>query len=151
MAPKMLYLNTHIRGYPKGLRAGSDPRKPLMAIDEGFEKFEFRGIKYPIEAMEVSDIDVAIVDPCGHARFSVAGVGMRRSSEPGDAVGNQNVAIQRSGAAAPSQTLRRRLDGPSGQISPGAGRATAIQQFGQLIKLPSYYYVYVFHAFTYVR
>lgn len=53
-APKMLYLNTSIRGYPKGLRAGSDPRKPLMAIDEGFENFEFTGISYPLDAMEVS-------------------------------------------------------------------------------------------------
>ncbi|XP_077299419.1 uncharacterized protein LOC143920410 [Arctopsyche grandis] len=52
-APKMLYLNTSIRGYPKGLRAGSDPRKPIVSIDEGFEKFEYRGLIYPLEAMEV--------------------------------------------------------------------------------------------------
>lgn len=52
-APKMLYLNTSIRGYPKGLRAGSDPRKHLVAIDEGFENFEFTGISYPLDAMEV--------------------------------------------------------------------------------------------------
>ena len=35
---KMLYLNTCVRGYPQGLRAGSDPREPIIAIDGGFEK-----------------------------------------------------------------------------------------------------------------
>lgn len=34
----MLYLNTTVRGYPQGLRAGSDPREPIIAIDKGFEK-----------------------------------------------------------------------------------------------------------------
>lgn len=36
--PKMLYLNTTIRGYPLGLRAGKDPRKPILSIDGGFDK-----------------------------------------------------------------------------------------------------------------
>lgn len=36
--PKMLYLNTTVRGYPYGLRAGQDPRKPIIIIDGGFEK-----------------------------------------------------------------------------------------------------------------
>lgn len=36
--PKILYLNTSIRGYPHGLRAGKDPRKPMITIDAGFEK-----------------------------------------------------------------------------------------------------------------
>lgn len=60
-APKMLFLNTAIRGYPKGLRAGSDPRKPIVSIDEGFEKFEYRGIVYPLEAMEVVIIAICII------------------------------------------------------------------------------------------
>ncbi|KRT84774.1 hypothetical protein AMK59_1714, partial [Oryctes borbonicus] len=50
---KMLYLNTTIRGYPQGLRAGSDPRAPIIAIDKGFEKFEFRKIPYSINSIEV--------------------------------------------------------------------------------------------------
>uniref|UniRef100_A0A1B0ACK5 Uncharacterized protein n=1 Tax=Glossina pallidipes TaxID=7398 RepID=A0A1B0ACK5_GLOPL len=36
--PYILYLNTCIRGYPKGLRADSDPRKSVISIDEHFEK-----------------------------------------------------------------------------------------------------------------
>lgn len=36
--PKMLYLNTMIRGYPQGLRAGKDPRKPIISVDGGFDK-----------------------------------------------------------------------------------------------------------------
>ncbi|XP_034827469.2 uncharacterized protein [Maniola hyperantus] len=52
-APKMLYLNSSIRGYPKGLRAGSDPRKPLLAINEGFDSFTFKGVPYPLSAIEV--------------------------------------------------------------------------------------------------
>lgn len=36
--PKMLFLNTTIRGYPLGLRAGKDPRKPIITIDGGFDK-----------------------------------------------------------------------------------------------------------------
>lgn len=34
----MLYLNTLIRGYPFGLRAGKDPRAPVLIVDGGFEK-----------------------------------------------------------------------------------------------------------------
>lgn len=52
-APKMIYLNTSIRGYPKGLRAGSDPRKPLLSIDEDFDRVSIQGAPYPLEAMEV--------------------------------------------------------------------------------------------------
>lgn len=36
--PKMLFLNTTIRGYPLGLRAGKDPRKPIISVDGGFDK-----------------------------------------------------------------------------------------------------------------
>lgn len=51
--PKLLYLNTNTRGYPKGLRAGKDPRKPVIAIDEGFEKFDFKGIANTLYSIEV--------------------------------------------------------------------------------------------------
>lgn len=51
--PKSLYLNTHIRGYPKGLRAGSDPRKPVLIVDEHFEKLEHRGLQHKILSIEV--------------------------------------------------------------------------------------------------
>lgn len=51
--PKLLYLNTNTRGYPKGLRAGKDPRKPVVAIDEGFEKFDFKGIANTLYSIEV--------------------------------------------------------------------------------------------------
>ncbi|XP_053683100.1 uncharacterized protein LOC128733498 [Sabethes cyaneus] len=51
--PKSLYLNTHIRGYPKGLRAGSDPRKPILIVDEHFEKLEHRGLQHKILSIEV--------------------------------------------------------------------------------------------------
>ncbi|KAI8441787.1 hypothetical protein MSG28_005473 [Choristoneura fumiferana] len=52
-AAKMLYLNTSIRGYPLGLRAGSDPRKPLLAIDDGFDKMTFNSVPYTLGAIEV--------------------------------------------------------------------------------------------------
>lgn len=53
--PKLLYLNTCVRGYPKGLRAGSDPRKPLLSINEDFEKIEYRGISSILFAIEVRE------------------------------------------------------------------------------------------------
>lgn len=49
----MLYLNTCIRGYPKGLRAGSDPRKPLISVDEQFEKIEYRSVPSVLFSIEV--------------------------------------------------------------------------------------------------
>ncbi|XP_053657615.1 uncharacterized protein LOC128706699 [Anopheles marshallii] len=51
--PKSLYLNTHIRGYPKGLRAGSDPRKPILIADEHFERLEYRSLQHKILSIEV--------------------------------------------------------------------------------------------------
>ncbi|KAK0176626.1 hypothetical protein PV328_000744 [Microctonus aethiopoides] len=36
---KMLYLNTSIRGYPHGLRAGKDPRNPFVNIDQSFNSW----------------------------------------------------------------------------------------------------------------
>lgn len=58
--PKLLYLNTCIRGYPKGLRAGSDPRKPLISIDEHFEKIEYRNVPAILFSIEVSFIKYAL-------------------------------------------------------------------------------------------
>lgn len=54
--PKLLYLNTSIRGYPKGLRAGSDPRKPLLSVDEHFEQLEYRSVSTVLVSIEVSVI-----------------------------------------------------------------------------------------------
>ncbi|XP_059045941.1 uncharacterized protein LOC131841632 [Achroia grisella] len=51
--PKMVYLNTSIRGYPLGLRAGSDPRRPLLAVDDGFDALTFQGVPYTLDAVEV--------------------------------------------------------------------------------------------------
>lgn len=42
-----------MRGYPKGLRAGSDPRKPLISVDEHFEKIEYRSVPSVLYAIEV--------------------------------------------------------------------------------------------------
>lgn len=53
LGPKLLYLNTATRAYPKGLRAGKDPKKPVVAVDEGFEKFDFHGISSRLFAIEV--------------------------------------------------------------------------------------------------
>lgn len=51
---KLLYLNTSQRGYPKGLRAGSDPRKPVVSVDEHFEKIDCRGISSTLLSIEVN-------------------------------------------------------------------------------------------------
>ncbi|XP_037959551.1 uncharacterized protein LOC119688941 [Teleopsis dalmanni] len=51
--PNILYLNTSIRGYPKGLRAGSDPRKPILSVDEHFEKIDCKGIAAVLLSIEV--------------------------------------------------------------------------------------------------
>lgn len=59
--PKLLYLNTCIRGYPKGLRAGSDPRKPLISVDEHFEKIEYRNVPSVLFSIEVWNFDGQIV------------------------------------------------------------------------------------------
>ncbi|KAH8273962.1 hypothetical protein KR044_006334 [Drosophila immigrans] len=51
--PNILYLNTSIRGYPKGLRAGADPRKPILAVDEHFENVDCKGIAAGLMSIEV--------------------------------------------------------------------------------------------------
>ncbi|XP_030376732.1 uncharacterized protein LOC115625724 [Scaptodrosophila lebanonensis] len=51
--PNILYLNTSIRGYPKGLRAGADPRKPILAVDEHFENVDCKGIAARLNSIEV--------------------------------------------------------------------------------------------------
>ncbi|XP_017876040.1 uncharacterized protein LOC108622592 [Ceratina calcarata] len=51
--PKVLYLNTSIRGYPHGLRFGSNPRSPNISIDESFQSVSISGAPYPISSLEV--------------------------------------------------------------------------------------------------
>lgn len=48
-----MYLNTSIRGYPKGIRAGSDPRNPSIEIDESFQHIIHCGVPYKLESIEV--------------------------------------------------------------------------------------------------
>ncbi|XP_060806770.1 uncharacterized protein LOC106140278 isoform X2 [Amyelois transitella] len=50
---KMLYLNSSIRGYPRGLRAGREPRAPQLALAEGFDALSFRGAPYQLREVEV--------------------------------------------------------------------------------------------------
>jgi hypothetical protein len=49
----MMYLNNSIRGYPKGLRAGLDPRKPIIEVDDGFTVVTYRTIPYPLISVQV--------------------------------------------------------------------------------------------------
>jgi TLD len=50
---KILYLNTHIRGYPKGLRVAVDPRNPIISIDEHFEQLDVHAIGHTLQTIEV--------------------------------------------------------------------------------------------------
>uniref|UniRef100_A0A1B6DBB8 TLDc domain-containing protein n=1 Tax=Clastoptera arizonana TaxID=38151 RepID=A0A1B6DBB8_9HEMI len=50
---KLIYLNSSIRGYPKGIRAGLDPRKPKIEINEGFSEVKFQGVPYNLHSIEV--------------------------------------------------------------------------------------------------
>jgi len=50
---KMLFFNTAIRGYPMGVRIGKDPRAPIITIDGGFEKIEYKKIPYTLDSVEV--------------------------------------------------------------------------------------------------
>lgn len=50
---KILYLNTHIRGYPKGLRVAVDPKNPIIAVDEQFEKIDVHSIAHNLLDIEV--------------------------------------------------------------------------------------------------
>jgi hypothetical protein len=49
----MMYLNNNIRGYPKGLRAGLDPRKPIIEVNDGFTVVTYRAIPYPLICVQV--------------------------------------------------------------------------------------------------
>ena len=51
--PKLMYLNTGIRGYPQGLRAGSDSRNPKINIDQEFSSVSFDGVSHRIASLEV--------------------------------------------------------------------------------------------------
>ncbi|XP_071449047.1 uncharacterized protein [Hetaerina americana] len=50
---KLLYMNTSIRGYPYGIRAGKDPRKPSINVNESFSVLTYCGIPYPLLGIEV--------------------------------------------------------------------------------------------------
>ncbi|XP_034237188.1 uncharacterized protein LOC117642768 isoform X2 [Thrips palmi] len=50
---KILYLNLTIRGYPKGIHAGSNPSKPSLKLDESFGMITYSGIPYPLTSVEV--------------------------------------------------------------------------------------------------
>ncbi|CAK9818155.1 hypothetical protein ANTQUA_LOCUS9691 [Anthophora quadrimaculata] len=50
---KLLYLNTNIRGYPHGLRFGSNTRSPYISIDESFHSVSIAGAPYPIASLEM--------------------------------------------------------------------------------------------------
>ncbi|XP_066599472.1 uncharacterized protein [Prorops nasuta] len=50
---KTLYLNTGIRGYPHGLRFGSNPRSPSISIDDSFSSVSVTGVPYRIANLEV--------------------------------------------------------------------------------------------------
>jgi len=51
--PKLLYLNMSIRGYPKGVRAGRNPSKPAISVNEAFNIVEYSGIPYTLHSVEV--------------------------------------------------------------------------------------------------
>ncbi|XP_044007440.1 MTOR-associated protein MEAK7 isoform X2 [Aphidius gifuensis] len=51
--PKLLYLNTLIRGYAQGLRAGSDTRNPIINVDQSFNSVMIEGAPYRIMTIEV--------------------------------------------------------------------------------------------------
>ena len=50
---KLLYLNTNIRGYPQGLRAGAEPRNPCVIVDQSFHEVTLAGVPYRISSLEV--------------------------------------------------------------------------------------------------
>lgn len=66
----LLYLNTSIRGYPKGLRAGTNPKEPLISIDEFFDKITYRG--------ETSDLILIEVYGCGHQQTRKRQIDIKR-------------------------------------------------------------------------
>ncbi|XP_048511960.1 uncharacterized protein LOC105686929 [Athalia rosae] len=51
--PKLVYLNTIIRGYPQGVRAGSDPRNPCVDLDKSFQWLKLAGVPYRLDSLEV--------------------------------------------------------------------------------------------------
>ncbi|XP_026278855.1 uncharacterized protein LOC113206822 isoform X1 [Frankliniella occidentalis] len=50
---KLLYLNFSIRGYPKGIHAGTNPSKPSLKLDDSFSMITYSGIPYPLVSVEV--------------------------------------------------------------------------------------------------
>lgn len=79
--PNILYLNTSIRGYPKGLRAGADPRKPVLSVDEHFEKIDIKGIQNELISIEVSFLVLLFDSLLKHIFSQVWGCGDPASRE----------------------------------------------------------------------
>ncbi|XP_039297688.1 uncharacterized protein LOC111064287 [Nilaparvata lugens] len=50
---KSMYLNFTIRGYPHGIKAGKDPRAPILSIDESFVLIHFCKVPYKLLSIEV--------------------------------------------------------------------------------------------------
>lgn len=48
-----MYLNTGIRGYPQGLRAGKDPRNPYINVDQSFNSVSFGGAPHRLMNIQV--------------------------------------------------------------------------------------------------
>lgn len=51
--PKLLYLNPAVRGFPQGFRAGKDPRKPFVNVDQSFNSVTIDGAPYRINNIVV--------------------------------------------------------------------------------------------------
>ena len=47
-----MYLNNSIRGCAFGLRAGLDPRKPVLIVNGDFNKITYRDIPYELISIE---------------------------------------------------------------------------------------------------
>uniref|UniRef100_A0A8D8SCC1 TLDc domain-containing protein n=1 Tax=Cacopsylla melanoneura TaxID=428564 RepID=A0A8D8SCC1_9HEMI len=50
---KLIYLNSAIRGYPLGIRAGADPRKPALDINADLSQVTYQGAPYALYSVEV--------------------------------------------------------------------------------------------------
>lgn len=76
---KILYLNLSIRGYPKGVRVAVDPRNPIIAIDEHFEKLDVYSISNSLIAIEVRiAINFLMIKQLNF--YCITGVGMWRQT-----------------------------------------------------------------------
>lgn len=51
--PKLLFFNDSIRGFPRGIRAGPDPKSPIIDINHEFSKVTYRGAPYNLLDLEM--------------------------------------------------------------------------------------------------